>query len=314
MSASKKRRADRLARAAGLLLVASTAACSQEPARVQLVFPSQTLAEATASVEVQVFVGDATVGGGPCAALGVEETPDPPLGTALFDRRVAFPFEGDDLQIHALPDGIYIFSAAAFNRGSPSRRFLTGCTALGLKEGEDRSAELLLAEFRGCCGKPGCSPRSTFGCYDGAATTLGKGACRAGEARCQGGYFRSCEGQVLPATESCNRIDDDCDGIVDDVAPNLLENDQANCGACGRVCRSSCAAGVCDQTLDTGAWLPDARVDQKAVVGVDSRTDGLPRDLPPGGADHAADHPPDRGGAPETIAPPDQAAAKEVAE
>jgi len=48
------------------------------------------------------------------------------------------------------------------------------------------------------------------------AGTRGVGLCKAGERTCQAGVFGGCEGQVLPAAESCNGADDNCDGTVDE--------------------------------------------------------------------------------------------------
>jgi hypothetical protein len=56
-------------------------------------------------------------------------------------------------------------------------------------------------------------------CYDGAAGTMGVGACVAGVQTCVGGMFRGCIGQVQPTTELCNTIDDDCDSMIDDGNP-----------------------------------------------------------------------------------------------
>jgi len=42
------------------------------------------------------------------------------------------------------------------------------------------------------------------------------GACQFGVTQCQAGV-KVCQGAVLPATETCNMIDDDCDGNVDNV-------------------------------------------------------------------------------------------------
>ena len=41
--------------------------------------------------------------------------------------------------------------------------------------------------------------------------------CTIGTQTCSGGYWTECTG-VLPTTEICNNIDDDCNGIIDDVA------------------------------------------------------------------------------------------------
>ncbi len=60
-----------------------------------------------------------------------------------------------------------------------------------------------------------CIPGDTTACYDGPAGTMGTGLCVAGQATCaaDGLAWGSCEGQVLPADETCDtQGDDDCDG------------------------------------------------------------------------------------------------------
>jgi hypothetical protein len=53
-------------------------------------------------------------------------------------------------------------------------------------------------------------------CYTGPAGTLNVGICKAGSRTCTNGTWGSCVGEVLPKTEECNGLDDDCDGYVDD--------------------------------------------------------------------------------------------------
>jgi hypothetical protein len=46
---------------------------------------------------------------------------------------------------------------------------------------------------------------------------LDTGACARGLQACEGaGTWGPCEGQILPTVETCNGLDDDCDGIADD--------------------------------------------------------------------------------------------------
>jgi hypothetical protein len=53
-------------------------------------------------------------------------------------------------------------------------------------------------------------------CYDGPEGTVGVGLCKAGIQGCEAGEAMECVGQVLPATEDCNGVDDNCDGAADE--------------------------------------------------------------------------------------------------
>ena len=71
-------------------------------------------------------------------------------------------------------------------------------------------------------------------CYGGPPDTLGVGVCVGGLQTCVSGSFApTCDGQVIPHAETCNGLDDDCDGITD-------ENQ-------GQICMSEpgCSAGLC---------------------------------------------------------------------
>jgi hypothetical protein len=60
-----------------------------------------------------------------------------------------------------------------------------------------------------------CPPSTLVACYSGPAGTEGVGICKAGLALCdeQGTSLGACQGDVLPAAETCNTpADDDCDG------------------------------------------------------------------------------------------------------
>lgn len=70
-------------------------------------------------------------------------------------------------------------------------------------------------------------------CYTGATSTLNIGTCRAGIRPCVDGFFGSCMNEVTPQAETCNMMDDDCNGTVDDVADLTTD---ANCGVCGVSC------------------------------------------------------------------------------
>jgi len=73
-----------------------------------------------------------------------------------------------------------------------------------------------------------CEPGvTTQACYDGPASTEGKGECKAGAQLCNamGTGFDPCQGQVLPAKEVClNKLDDDCDEKTDEAVECLSNN------------------------------------------------------------------------------------------
>jgi hypothetical protein len=75
-----------------------------------------------------------------------------------------------------------------------------------------------------------------------------KGACRNGTFECKGAEL-ACITQA-PAAESCNGVDDDCNGKVDETFD--LQTDRANCGACGMACTGTdvCCAGKCVNTQE----------------------------------------------------------------
>jgi len=63
-----------------------------------------------------------------------------------------------------------------------------------------------------------CRDGETRACYRGVPGTEGVGVCAAGTQTCSGGAWQdACLGDVTPFVEKCNGLDDDCNGIVDDV-------------------------------------------------------------------------------------------------
>jgi hypothetical protein len=80
------------------------------------------------------------------------------------------------------------------------------------------------------------------------------GACMAGTLMCSGGAL-TCAGAVGPTLETCNMIDDDCNGVVDDGFN--LTSDIRNCGMCGRSCSFANAVAQCSMgTCAIAACLP----------------------------------------------------------
>ena len=87
----------------------------------------------------------------------------------------------------------------------------------------------------------------TEACYTGPQATQGVGRCRNGTATCAAGAWGSCVGQVLPTTETCNNIDDNCNGSVDESVTQACYTGPAGTAGVG-----PCHGGT--QTCGAGAW------------------------------------------------------------
>lgn len=122
-----------------------------------------------------------------------------------------------------------------------------GCTPAGPSELDRQIAK---AEKAATKRKPAeCYPDIKEPCYflaDGVAGpegTVGRGICKEGERQCDGaGFWSTCQGAVLPGTELCNDIDDDCDGRVDDGFERAGTKCTAGEGACQTTGTYSCSA------------------------------------------------------------------------
>jgi len=82
-----------------------------------------------------------------------------------------------------------------------------------------------------------------------ACTTGMSGPCAAGVQSCVDGTWQSCEPLRTPRQEFCNKIDDNCNGIIDDNCWQCQPGDEKRCGVTdvGR-----CTLGM--QTCGKGRW------------------------------------------------------------
>ncbi len=145
----------------------------------------------------------------------------------------------------------------------------------------------------GCACRPGVSEA----CYSGATATRGVGTCRAGTRPCVAGAggvgstWGACAGQVLPAREVCNGLDDDCNGRVDDgIGCVCTAGMSRSCysGAMGTQgvgpCRAgtqSCLAGGTGWTTCMGERTPSAELCNMVDDDCNGRVDDNPACTPP---------------------------------
>ncbi len=98
-------------------------------------------------------------------------------------------------------------------------------------------------------------------CYSGPAGTSGVGACHGGTRSCTGGALGACVGEVVPVTEACDGVDNNCNGSIDDgIAPVSCYPGPAGTLGVG-LCRAgtqTCSGGAFGAC--TGAVIPTAEV------------------------------------------------------
>ncbi len=99
-----------------------------------------------------------------------------------------------------------------------------------------------------------CIGGGQCGCVDGTTKTCGpiegnEGECNLGTTTCtNGNYPSSCQGAIYPVSETCNGLDDDCDGIRDDG--NLCPSGYT-CSPTAKTCVLQVGGGCTDSDNDT---------------------------------------------------------------
>jgi hypothetical protein len=92
----------------------------------------------------------------------------------------------------------------------------------------------------------------TRSCYTGAAGTAGVGICRPGTQTCTAGSWGTCAGEVIPTTERCDNLDNNCNGTTDETWPLKGTSCVSGVGACARsgvwICNGLGTGLVCSAT------------------------------------------------------------------
>ena len=105
-------------------------------------------------------------------------------------------------------------------------------------------------------------------CWGGptAAITDSTTPCQRGNQYCINGLWGACNNQILPGQESCNSLDDDCNGVVDDIR-------QTDCGPSAEVgvCSYGNVTCVNGEAECLGASYPEAETCDNA----DNDCDGV---------------------------------------
>jgi hypothetical protein len=108
-----------------------------------------------------------------------------------------------------------------------------------------------------------CVNGSAQGCYTGAAATANVGACHGGMQTCSLGHWGACAGEVTPAAETCDGLDNDCNGQVDEGLGTV---------SCGQgVCLATVASCANGQAQVCSPGQPSA----EACDGLDNDCDGV---------------------------------------
>src|SRR5688572_28182342 len=117
-----------------------------------------------------------------------------------------------------------------------------------------------------------CKPGIVEACYAGPEGTSGRGVCRGGNRTCSAdATWGACSGEVLPKKETCNRADDDCDGVTD----NNFERDGASCTIGAGSCKSSGTWSCNPDGLAATCNAPPPKSEPERCDGTDNDCDGI---------------------------------------
>ncbi|MBI3753852.1 MAG: D-alanyl-D-alanine carboxypeptidase family protein [Deltaproteobacteria bacterium] len=116
---------------------------------------------------------------------------------------------------------------------------------------------------------PSCSNGQTISCYSGASETKGVGECRAGTQTCTNGQWGACQGEVLPTEEICDGLDNNCNGLVDDISPICYTGPAGTQGI--GICKTG--THVCENGI-LSACIGVVTPQEEVCDGLDNNCDG----------------------------------------
>ena len=118
------------------------------------------------------------------------------------------------------------------------------------------------------CDMGPCSPGASRSCYLGQMGTEGVGPCVGGSQMClASGTWSNCDGEVLPAPESCgDHVDNNCNGMVDED----VDQDGDGFTTCGGDCCDSTECGNPAEVNPNAFEVPGDGVDNDCDGMVDN--------------------------------------------
>ncbi|MFT6627820.1 MAG: DNA-binding beta-propeller fold protein YncE [Flavobacteriales bacterium] len=121
----------------------------------------------------------------------------------------------------------------------------------------------------------GCPCAGEASCYAGPPESRGLGECRSGARSCDasGEFWLTCEGMVLPSSEVCDDLDNDCDGEID-----LDANGCSVCGSGAEICDgidNDCDGAIDEKLLNACGQCFGEAGDETVCDGLDDNCNGF---------------------------------------